>query len=340
MVATARPSPRASPIDRQTAPPLTLPHDLSLPSRHARQTITENAVKLTALQTRVAREIVAFSRRENLKAGEHLAESLLAENIGTSRSPVNVALRYLASIGMLTHDLNRGFFLNKDATSFGEVARQFSSQPDDPLYMKIAEDRLRHQLPDLINEVDLMRVYGASRSSLRKALSRIQQEGWVEKSVGHGWNFRPMIDSPAAYEESYVYRSAIEPTGLLSNGFRADPVELASLRRQQRFIADGGFKSMTAIELFESNSLFHETLAKWSGNRFILQAVQRTDQLRRLVEYRQATRERSPRRTQSQEHLAILDAIANSDPLAAASLMRTHLEGARRGKAYGADIFS
>jgi len=53
---------------------------------------------------------------------------------------------------------------------------------------------------------------------------------------------------------------------------------------------------MTAIELFESNSLFHETLAKWSGNRFIVQSVRRLDQLRRLVEYRQA-RSRKPRRT-------------------------------------------
>lgn len=297
-------------------------------------------MKLTPLQTRVAREIVAFARRENLKAGEHLAESLLAEQIGTSRSPVNVALRHLVKLGMLSHDLNRGYFLNRDARSFAEVAQRFSTQPDNPLYLKIAEDRLDHRLPDLVNEADLMRIYKVSRSALRSVLARILQEGWVEKSVGHGWNFQPMIDSPEAYEESYVFRAAIEPTGLLSGAFRADPVELAALRRQQQFIADGGFKTMTAIELFESNSQFHETLAKWSGNRFILQSVRRTDQLRRLVEYRQATRARSPRQTQAQEHLKILDAIAANDALQAAALMRAHLEGARRGKVYGTDVFS
>jgi DNA-binding GntR family transcriptional regulator len=233
------------------------------------------SIGLTPVQTRVAREIVAYARRENMLAGERLAESLLAEQIGTSRSPVNIALRHLARVGMLTHDPNRGYFLNKDAKLFNDVAKRFSAQPDDPLYLRLAEDRLAHGLPDLVNEIDLMRRYKVSRSVLRKVLSRMQQEGWLEKSVGHGWSFQPMIDSPQAYEESYAYRTAIEPTGLLSASFKADPVELASLRRQQQHIAEGGYKTMTVIELFESNSQFHETLAKWSGNRFILQPLRR-----------------------------------------------------------------
>jgi DNA-binding GntR family transcriptional regulator len=302
---------------------------------------TPNAddMELTALQARVAREIVAHARREDLKAGEHLAESVLAEQIGTSRSPVNVALRHLARIGVLTHDLNRGFFLKKDARALADVAQRFSAEPDDPLYLRIAEDRLARKLPDEMNEADLMRLYDTPRSTLRKVLSRIQQEGWIEKSVGHGWHFLPMIDSPQAYEESYIYRAAIEPTGLLSSSFAADPVELAALKRQQQAIAEGGFETMTAIELFESNSQFHETLAKWSGNRFILQSVRRMDQLRRLVEYSQA-RSRRPRQEQAKEHLLILNAIAAGDMLQAASLMRAHLEGARRGKVHSADVFA
>ena len=294
---------------------------------------------LTQLQSRVARDIVAFARRENLKAGDHLVESALAARIGTSRSPVNAALRHLAQIGVLTHDLNRGYFLNDDARSLNELANRFSSQPDDPLYLRIAEERLARQLPDAISEVDLMRRYNVSRSTLRKVLSRIQKEDWLEKSVGHGWIFQPMIDSQAAYEESYVFRSAIEPVGLIGNRFRADPSELASLRQQQQFICDGGFATMAAIELFEANCLFHETLAKWSANRFIVQGVRRADQLRRLVEYRQAAQERGPRRAQTIEHLAILDAIEQRQQAKAAELMRVHLEGARRIKVFASDIF-
>lgn len=294
---------------------------------------------LTQLQARVTRDIITFSRRENLKAGDHLSESSLANQIGTSRSPVNVALRYLADAGVLTHDLNRGYFLNQDARSLNDLATKFSALPDDPLYLRIAEDRLAKRLPDAVNEVELMRLYDVSRSTLRTVLSRIQTEDWIEKSVGHGWIFQPMIDSNTAYAESYVFRAAIEPIGLTSNSFLADQAELASLRQQQQFIHESGYKTMTAIELFEANSLFHETLAKWSGNRFILQGVRRTDQLRRLVEYRQAAQERSPRRVQTTEHLAILDAIDEHNQERAAELMRNHLEGARRKKAFANDIF-
>jgi DNA-binding GntR family transcriptional regulator len=301
--------------------------------------VLETQAELTPLQSRVAREIVAYARRENMRAGEHLAESMLAEQIGTSRSPVNVALRHLAKQGVLQHDLNRGYFLSKDALELDGVAKQFSAEPDDPLYLRIAEDRLAKRLPDEVSEADLMRQYDTSRSVLRKVLSRIQQEGWVEKLVGHGWHFQSLIDSPDAYEESYVFRAAVEPTGLLSNTFTALAAEVAALRRQQQFIFDGGYKTMTEIELFESNSHFHESLAKWSGNRFIYQSVRRTNQLRRLVEYRQA-RAREPRRIQAQEHLAILDAIQAQDLLKAASLLRNHIDGARRGKGYGPEIFS
>ena len=104
---------------------------------------------LTQLQSRVARDIVAFARRENLKAGDHLVESALAARIGTSRSPVNAALRYLAQIGALTHDLNRGYFLNDDARSLNDLASRFSSQPDDPLYFRIAEERLTRGLTSI-----------------------------------------------------------------------------------------------------------------------------------------------------------------------------------------------
>ncbi|MEW6267150.1 MAG: GntR family transcriptional regulator [Thermodesulfobacteriota bacterium] len=297
-----------------------------------------SAMKLTSLQAHVVREIVAYVRRENLKAGERLTESYLAEQIGTSRSPINMALRHLAGLGIVTHDLNRGFFLNKDSHTLADIAQQFASQPDDPLYLRIAEDRLTHRLPDMVNEVDMMRLYRTSRSSLRKVLSRIQQEGWVRKSIGYGWRFQAMIDSPEAYEESYVFRAAIEPTGLLSSGFKADSTELESLRLQQQFITDGGFETMTAIELFVANCQFHETLAKWSHNRFVLQSVRRINQLRRLIEYRQALK-RPPRRVHSQEHLAIIDAIAHTDLPLAANLMRTHLEKALRNKIFGNNVF-
>jgi DNA-binding GntR family transcriptional regulator len=293
---------------------------------------------LTTLQSRVARKIAALARRENLKAGEHLTESLIAERIGVSRTPVNAALRYLVGVGMLVHDPNRGYFLNRDAQECLALVEYLFQKPDEPLYLQIVDDRLRCALPDLVSESELMRRYGVARSTLRNVLSRIQQEGWVEHQVGNGWQFLPLIDSPESYDESYLFRAAIEPAGVLAATFQFRPAELAALVRRQKFIADSGFESMTAIELFEANSEFHETVAAWSGNRFIAQSIKRVDGLRRLIEYRQA-KLRPPRREAAVEHLAILDAISRQDNLSAASLLREHLEGARRSKVFSHEIF-
>lgn len=296
------------------------------------------ASALTPLQAKVAREIIAIVRREDRKAGERLAESLLAEQIGTSRSPVQVALRFMADMGVVQQDMNRGFFVVKDAKEWSKVSEAFSSQPDDPLYLAIAEARQSRKLDDEVNEAELMRQFGVARSTLRKVLTRISEEGWIEPKLGQGWVFQDMIESVEAYEESYLFRQAIEPTGILGPTFKADVAELKRLKAEQAAIVSGGFKRMTPIELFEANSRFHETVAKWSSNRFILQSVRRVNQLRRLIEYRQAST-RAPRQTQAEEHLRILDAIAVQDYVEAASLMRGHLDGARRAKVRDVDVF-
>lgn len=297
-----------------------------------------SSAELTSLQARVAREIVALVRREGRRAGEHLPEVHLSEQIGTSRSPVQAALRHLSKMGVVQQDVNRGFFIVKDAKDWEPIAERFSSQPDDPLYLAIAEERQAGRLPDEVSEAELMRRFDVARSTLRKVLSRISEEGWIEQRVGPGWVFQNMMDSPEAYEESYFFRQAIEPTGILSPSFHAVPAELDQLRREQKHITDGGFLTMTPIELFGANSRFHETLAAWSGNRFILQSVKRVNQLRRLIEYRQASK-RGPRQTQAEEHLGILEAIAKHDFMLAATLLRGHLDGARRAKVHGTGVF-
>ena len=287
---------------------------------------------LTPLQARIASDIVAIARRDQMKQGDRLNESALAERIGTSRTPINAALRHLVDRGLVAHDLNRGYFLKADATDNGSVGKALVEMPDEPLYLAIARDRLTRQLDDDVTEIALMKRYTVSRNLLRNVLSRILQEGWIERLIGQGWRFQPMIDSADAYEESYLFRTALEPAALMSLSFCPDPAEFQSLKNRQAFIAETGFETLMASELFEANAEFHETLATWSGNRFFAQAVRRMDRLRRLVEYSQA-RDRLARKQQALEHLAILEAIAQQDQLRAATLLREHLNNARRTKA-------
>lgn len=286
---------------------------------------------LTPLQARIAKDVLAYIRRERLQIGAHIPESILAQVLGVSRSPVRTVLLYLAEQGVVARDQNRGFFLSKNADDLADFVSDMSNAGEGHLYLTLAIMRLSGKLPELVYEIDLMRDLDAPRSAIKVVLSRMQQEGWAEHRTGQGWKMLPIIDSVEAYEESYALRSVIEPAGILSTTFQVNPAELRACRELQEYIAGDGHLAMTAQELFEANASFHETIASWSGNRFLHQTVRRLDLLRRLVEYRQA-QSRGPRKIQAEEHLEILDCISRGDRLAAADKMRAHLEEARRNK--------
>lgn len=286
---------------------------------------------LTDTQARVAHEIIAHIRRENVEVGTHLPEVRLAEIVGTSRFPVRIALQYLAEQGVVRSDSNKGFFLQAPTADILAVSERMSAEAEDPVYLKIADYRLSGKLPDIVTESELMRVFSTSRFVIQRTFSRIQEEGWVERRAGRGWMFLPMIDSPEAFEESYDLRQAVEPTVMLSPKFRADLPILEECRKQQEFIARGGYEFMTAFELFEAGSRFHEVIAICSGNRFAAQTIRRLNQLRRLVEYRHA-KIRPARKQHAEDHLAIIAAIHAADFIKAAAMMKAHLDKSRREK--------
>lgn len=292
-------------------------------------------VHLTHSQRKALREIISYIRRERLPIGTHLPEWTLAKLIGTSRSPVRVAMDYLVGAGLMRYDKNRGYSLNADASNLPAALQAQMQEEDDPLYLRLAEARLQQSIPESMTEADLSRLLQVSRTEIHKVLLRAQTEGWVEKGAGYGWNFLPMIDSLEAYEDMYSLRVAIEPMGILSPKFRPDLVQLEALYAEQQAILDGKYEVMSELERFESNARFHETISEWSGNRFALQTLRRLNQMRRLVEYRQA-RQSLPRQALAQEHLNILEAIKAGDNLLAASLIRQHIDASWHKKAVSA----
>jgi DNA-binding GntR family transcriptional regulator len=267
-----------------------------------------------------------------MAVGEHLTEVSLQRVLGTSsRGPIRAALGHLADRGVVEKIPNKGFFLAHLPSNGGGAQSEVSEAGDERVYLAIASDRLSRGLPETITENELMRRYDLPRHRLRRILERIATEGWMERRAGHGWSFLPMIDSPRAYRESFELRRILEPAGILSPDFKLDRTMLDGMRTRQEFVAREGHRSLSQIELFETNSHFHETIAAMSGNRFLAQTIARQNQLRRLIEYRQFfDRDRVLR--QSKEHLAILDLLDSGDQQAAADLMRRHIGGAAREK--------
>ncbi len=273
-----------------------------------------------------------------MERGQHLTEASLQTLFGTSRQPIRSALGILADQGIVEQVPNKGFYLRDPDRIAADPLPAAADTSDEATYLRIADDRLSRRLPDRVSETDLMRRYGVSRLALRRILTRISGEGWIERNEGRGWTFAVLIDSLEAYRECYDLRQAIEVHGLRSPEFRADPAVLADLRRRQEIVADGGWRRLSQMELFEANASFHEGLAALSGNRFLVNTVQKLNQLRRLVEYRQ-TLNAGQVRGQNAEHLAILDALEAGDTGRAADLMHDHLGKAKLRKAR-AEMFS
>lgn len=285
---------------------------------------------LSRVQSSVVAKIIEYVQRENFPAEHHLTETRLAEEIGVSRSPIRAALRALADKGVVISEVNRGFYLAKNASQLREADLAIPKPSDVSLYDRIALDRMRNLLTEQFTEAGFMRRYEVSRAQLVRILTRMAQDGLVQRSTGHGWLFLPVLNTEQAYSASYRFRMIIEPAGLLEPTFAAENEQMKQSREAHRYIlAQAGTGRLTGREIFDTNAAFHLMLARFSGNRFIVQAIDQQNRLRRLSEY-YLYEDLERVQTLCQEHSEIMNAISAGDMPWASTLLRRHLEIAGR----------
>jgi len=278
----------------------------------------------TPLQVDLARLIAQDILARRYAPGTHLSEEALAAGYEVSRTPVRGALKLLATQGLITHRPNSGYTV-ADTAALPPLAITGAGPTQQELYRRLIDDRATRVLPDQFTESDLLQRYPAPRSVLVKALLQLSADGLIEKRKGHGWQFVPSLEGREALDESYRFRMAIECAGLLEPTFKLDRDALARMRAAHEAMAQRQDADISAPEFFALNASFHELLARFSGNRYILQAVQQQNQLRRLEEH--AAFHRDARYVGStQEHLQIIDALQAGDQERAAQLMRRHLQ--------------
>ncbi|WP_309304246.1 GntR family transcriptional regulator [Pseudomonas sp. LS1212] len=279
-------------------------------------------IQPTALQVKVASEILTAIQSGELAPGSHLKEVELAERFGVSRSPVRGALAYLASQDLIEPLPAQGYGVRAQPVSAEQAKVSLPVGEDEDLYQRLIDDRLAQALPDQVMESDLLRRYGVGKAVLRRCLLRLSDEGVMQRKHGHGWMFLPTLSSPAKRFESYRFRMLLEPAGLLEPTYHLPKERLQRCRERQLALLEG---TPDSLSFFEANAEFHELLASASGNSFILQTVQQQNRLRRLTEFHTVSNiERV--RTSCREHLEILDALEQGDREWASTLLYRHLK--------------
>lgn len=271
-------------------------------------------------------QIIELVRREELAAGSHLPAQWLADKLRVSRSPVNEALELLQSQGIVRREPNRGYFLATAAPLPEQITGGLGSAEDSAtdIYFRIAEDRLRNDLPDHFTEALLRRRYQLTPAQMQAVLTRIADEGWAEKKPGYGWQFSDMLTTPESLLQSYRLRLAIEPAALLEPGYRLDKQVIARCRAAELHLLNGGIETDTADQLHDRGVRFHESLIEGSGNPFFINTMRRVNRVRRLLSYR-SMRDRSRYQEHCDQHLMLLDLLERERNEEAAEVMRDHL---------------
>ena len=282
-------------------------------------------MKVTAspLVNQIASQMVEYIRNHGFEPGTRLPERRMAEELRVSRSPVRGALQLLAQDGVVGPSERGGFVVLK---SVDELPVSWTEGPAgrEETYLRVARDRLNGELPDRITEKELARRYELTRSELTELLRRMTQEGWIDRLPGYGWEFLPMLTSMKMYQDSYHFRLVIEPAAILEPTFELDRPALEASRDAQQRLVDGEIWKVSNAELFDLNSHHHQVIIGCSRNSYYIDALQRIDRTRRLIEYRQ-TLQREKGIIRCREHVQIANLLLDGDNARASSLLYRHL---------------
>ncbi|GHC73005.1 GntR family transcriptional regulator [Limoniibacter endophyticus] len=279
----------------------------------------------TPLQQDLMRRIIEIIHEDKLEPGARLRQSQLAERLRVSRTPVRMALELLEAQSFVRHDPNRGMML---VSVPPRVKVQAGPPADEEILVAIARLRREGKLPEQFAELELMRLTGRERTPVRQALIKLEGLGVIQRRKGYGWQFFDPVRDKRAREESYDFRLLIETAAILSPAFSLSSEWIASMKAQHNAILASPWTETSSVTLFEMNAAFHLGISAASGNRYIEEAMNRQNQLRRLSNYNwQHGSDRVA--VTCREHLEILDRLERGDNEVAAVLMRKHLSGAR-----------
>lgn len=187
--------------------------------------------------------------------------------------------------------------------------------------------RLREQIESFallpgesLSERGLEPMLGASRTPIRAALVRLQNDGLTRRGT-RGWTVAPIdISEVRAVLE---YREAVEAAGIRLACERADEAALERIRRafENRGDVDPASQVRAGTE-------FHAALVDAGGNAFLTEGVARALTLLRRVR-RLEVRTEASREQARVEHAEMLDAVLRRDAELAAARAVAHVRGTR-----------
>ena len=176
-------------------------------------------------------------------------------------------------------------------------------------------------------ESELAAELGISRTPLREALIRLQNEGLIEIIPRHGMRVRPV--SATDMKEIYEVLTALESYAVeLVARRKPTPSEIKPLVDATRAMTRA-LKAKNLEAWAQADEAFHKYLIEACGNRLLVDAIQQyCDRAHRALMF--SVRLRPRLETSAKEHMALVDRLSKGDVVGAVEVNRAHRERANR----------
>jgi DNA-binding GntR family transcriptional regulator len=173
-----------------------------------------------------------------------------------------------------------------------------------------------------LDEMELARRFGLSRTPVREAIKALLAIGLVETRGRQGTHVA-LLSIPALIE-MFDVMSALEGLCARLAARRATPAERAGMRKVHEELVEA-YNSGDPVEFYKVNQKFHDQLYEAAHTHFIAdQAIQLR---RRIGAYRmRATYQPGRMLSTLTEHVRIMDAIDVGDPEAARKAASDHVQ--------------
>ncbi|MFM9608496.1 GntR family transcriptional regulator [Streptomyces niveiscabiei] len=167
-------------------------------------------------------------------------------------------------------------------------------------------------------ETALSARYGVSRTPVREALGRLEQDGLVER-VARGYRVRAVTAEDIL--EIHEARIALESAAAASAALRRTDLDLARLAHHHRLLAERSEPG----EIGAADARFHEALWLSGHNTTIAGLLERLVTQMRLFDREPPSPAPGTREIAHAEHERILRAVREHDPQAARREVAAHL---------------
>ena len=185
----------------------------------------------------------------------------------------------------------------------------------------------KYRKGEILTEMKLVETLGVSRTPIREALRRLEQEHLIEET-GRG----SLVIGISSEDIEYMYdiRIRLEGEAARRAAIRITEDELKEMRDVldlQKYYAektDGD----NSDKIKDLDSQFHELLYRSSGSSILIQTLLPIH--KKLIKYRKASIKKHGRaKTSETEHEAIYQALRANDPKLAEELTIYHLNNAK-----------